>query len=108
LILPELRRLIARRVEWRKMMNDTLEARVTEVGKAIGDGVQGATAATAAAAGQAQKVLDDAGEVAAGVVDAGCRATRSVSRQIEENPFIAVLVGCALGYVAGWWIRGRR
>ena len=100
--------MIARAVEWRKMIDDTLEARVTKVGKAIGERVQSATAATAAAAGQAQEVLDDAGEVAEGVVDAGRRATRSVSRQIEENPLITVLVGCALGYLAGWWIHGRR
>jgi ElaB/YqjD/DUF883 family membrane-anchored ribosome-binding protein len=116
------------------MMNQTsLEARVTKAGEAIGERVQSATAATAAAgqaqkmledaiaaaAGQANKVLGDAGEaaqqawsqaggVAEDVVDAGRRATSSVSRQIGENPLIAVLVGCALGYVAGWWIHGRR
>ena len=125
-------------------MNDTssdnarnLEGRVTKAGEALGDQVQSATAATAAAAGQAQKivqditattsatvsqakkVLSDAGEaaqqawsqaggVAEDVVDAGRRATRSVSRQIGENPLIAVLVGCALGYVAGWWIHRRQ
>ena len=112
-----------------------LEARVTEAGEAIGERVQSATAATAAAAGQAQKivqditattsatvsqaekVLSDAGEaaqqawsqaggVAEDVVDAGRRATRSVSGQIGENPLIAVLVGFALGYVAGLWIHG--
>jgi cell division septum initiation protein DivIVA len=123
-------------------MNDTssdsarnLEARVTKAGEAIGDRVQSATAATAAAAsqaqkvvqditattatavGQAKKVLGDAGEaaqqawsqaggVAEDVVDAGRRATRSVSRQIGEKPLIAVLVGFALGYVAGLWIQG--
>jgi ElaB/YqjD/DUF883 family membrane-anchored ribosome-binding protein len=102
------------------MMNEaSLEARVTKAREAIGERVQNATAATAAAAGQAKKVLDDAGEatqqawsqagaVAEDVVDAGHRATRFVSRQIGENPLIAVLVGCALGYVAGWWIHGRR
>jgi len=112
-----------------------LESRVTAAGEAIGDRVQSATAAAAAAAGQAQrvvqditattatavgqakKVLGDAGEVAqqawsqAGgvaedVVDAGRRATRSVSRQIGEKPLIAVLVGFALGYVAGLWTQG--
>ena len=123
-------------------MNDTssdnlknLESRVTEAGEAIGERVQSATAATAAAAGQAQKivqditattsatvgqakkVLSDAGEaaqqawsqaggVAEDVVDAGRRATKSVSGQIGENPLIAVLVGFALGYVAGLWIHG--
>jgi ElaB/YqjD/DUF883 family membrane-anchored ribosome-binding protein len=121
-----------------KMMNETsLEARVTEAGEAIGERVQSVTAAIAAAAGQAEKLVqdatastlaaagqakkvpDDAGEaaqqawsqaggVAEEVVDAGRRATRSVLRQIGENPMISVLVGCALGYVAGWWIHGRR
>jgi ElaB/YqjD/DUF883 family membrane-anchored ribosome-binding protein len=121
-----------------KMMNETsLEAHVTKAAEAIGGRVQSGTAATAAAAaqaeklaqdatastsaaaGQAKKVRDDAGEaaqqawsqaggVAEDVVDAGRRTTRSVSRQIGENPMISVLVGCALGYVAGWWIHGRR
>jgi hypothetical protein len=112
------------------MMNDTssdngrnLEARVTEAGEALGGRVQSAAAATAAAAGQAaqkivedaaaaaagqaKKVLGDAGGVAKDVVDAGRRATRSVSRQIDERPLIAVLVGFALGYVAALWINGR-
>ena len=97
----------------------SMEARVTKVGEAIGERVQSATAATAAAAGRAKKVLDDAGEaaqqawsqaggVAGDVVDASRRATRSVSPQIGETPLIAVLVACALGYVAGRWIHGRR
>ena len=108
---------------------------VTEAGKTIGDAVQSATAVTAAAAGSAQKIvehataattaavgqaieaLDEAGEaakqawsraagVAEDVVDAGRHATQSVSRQINQNPWIALLVGVALGYVAGWWIYG--
>jgi hypothetical protein len=123
-------------------MNDTssdkvrnLESRVTEAGEAVGRAgaerhgcrrrsdrsgpkkVQDATAVTAAAGGQAKKVLGDAdaaaqqawsqaGGVAEDAVDAGRRATRSVSRQIHENPLLAVLVGFALGYVAGSWIRG--
>jgi ElaB/YqjD/DUF883 family membrane-anchored ribosome-binding protein len=111
-----------------------LEARVTKAGEAIGERVQSATAASAAAAGQAEKLVQDATAAAAGqakkmlgeagetaqqawsqaggvaedVVEAGRRATSSVSRQIGENPLIAVLVGCALGYVAGRWIHGRR
>lgn len=44
--------------------------------------------------------------MAENVVDAGCRTTRSVSRQIHENPLMAVLVGAVLGYVAGWWFHG--
>jgi hypothetical protein len=112
-----------------------LELRVTEAGEAVGERVQSATAvaaaaagqvqkivqdataATTAAAGQARKVLGDAGDAAqqawsqAGgvtedVVDSGRRATQSVSRQIHEHPLLAVLVGVALGYVAGSWIRG--
>ena len=113
----------------------SMEARVTKAGEAIGERVRSATAATAAvaghaekivqdaaaatvaAAGQARTVLGDAGEtarqawsqagaVAEEVVDASCRATRSVSRQIHENPLMAILVGAVLGYVAGWWIHG--
>jgi ElaB/YqjD/DUF883 family membrane-anchored ribosome-binding protein len=111
------------------------EACVTKAGEAIGERVQSATAATAAAAGHAQKIvqdataatiaaasqakkrLGDAGEiaqqawsqastVAGDVVDGGRRAARSVSRQIHENPLMSVLVGVALGYVAGWWLHG--
>jgi hypothetical protein len=121
------------------MMNDTssddvrnLEERVTEAGEALGERMQSATAATAAAVGQVQKIVQDAaaatagqakkalsnageaaqqawsqaGGVAEDVVDAGRRATRSVSRQIGKKPLIAVLVGFALGYVAGLWIQG--
>jgi ElaB/YqjD/DUF883 family membrane-anchored ribosome-binding protein len=114
----------------------SIAARVTEAEEAIGERVKSATAATAvvvghaqevvagaiaataAAASHANKVLGDAGdtaqqawsqadEVAEDVVDAGRRATKSVSRQIGEHPMISVLVGCALGYIAGWWIHGR-
>lgn len=110
----------------RKVVNNTFkddvrsfEARVTKAGEAIGERVHGATAAGAAAAGWSKGVLDDAGEgaqqawsqaggVAEDVVDAGRRATTSASRQIADNPFTAVLIGCALGYIAGWWIHGRR
>jgi hypothetical protein len=87
-----------------------LEARVTEAREELGERaqvaaaaaatlagqaqkiVQDAATATAAAAGQARKVMSDAGGVAEDVVDAGRRATRSVSGQIGENPLIAVLV----------------
>ena len=91
---------------------------MTKAAEAIGERVHSAVAATAAAVGQAKTALADAGEAAqqawsqAGevtedVVDAGRRATRSVSRQIGENPMMSVLIGCALGYIAGWWIHGR-
>jgi hypothetical protein len=118
------------------MMKDTtsnnaisMEARVTKVGEAISEGVQSATAATAAvarhaqkivsdataattaAASQATKVLDDASETtqrawaqagatAKDVLDAGRCATSSVSRQ----PLLAVVAGFAPGYLAAVWI----
>jgi hypothetical protein len=112
----------------------SMEARVTQAGEAIGEHVKSATAATAAAAGQAQKVVEDAaaatvaaasqtrkvlgdaGEAAqrawslAGgavedVVEAGRRATKSVSQRIKERPLVVALVGFALGYLARLWIR---
>ncbi len=114
----------------------SMEARVTKAGEAIGERVKSAaaaigavagraeevvgsaTTATAAAASHAKKVLGHAGEtaqqawsqagqVAEDVVDAGRRASRSASRQIGEHPMISVLVGCALGYIAGWWVHRR-
>jgi len=96
----------------------SMEEHVKKAGEAISERVKSATAATAAVAGKAQNIFDDAaetaqqawsqaGEVAEEVVDAGRRATGSVSRQIGENPMISVLVGCALGYIVGWWIHGR-
>ena len=124
----------------KRVMSDTssndatsMEARVTKTGEAIVERVQSATAATAAAAGQAQKmvqdataataaaasqarkVLGDAGEaaqqawsqaggVAEDVVDAGRRATISVSQQIQERPMMVALIGFALGYLASLWI----
>jgi hypothetical protein len=73
--------------------------------------VEDATTATAAAAGEAKSVLGEAaqqawsqaGGVAEDVVDAGRRATKSVSRQIER-PLMVALVGFALGYLASLWI----
>ena len=113
----------------------SIEARVTKAGEAIGERGRSATAATAAVSGHAQEVVQDAtaaataaadraktmlggagvvaqqtwsqaGAVAEDFVDAGCRATRSVSRQIHERPLMAILVGAVLGYIAGWWIHG--
>ena len=113
----------------------SMEVGVTKAGEAIGERVQSVTAATAAAAGQVQKIVQDAtaataaaasqakkvvgdageaaqqawshaGGVAEDVVDAGRRATESVSRQIHERPLMAVLVGFALGYLASLWIHG--
>ena len=112
----------------------SMEARVTHAGEAIGEHVKSATAATADAAGHAQKIVEDAaaatvaaarratkvlgdagdaaqqawsqaGGVAEDVVDAGRRATKSVSQQIKERPLVVALVGFALGYLASLWIR---
>lgn len=112
----------------------SMEARVTKVGAAISEGVESATAATAAVAGHAQKIvsdataattaaanqavklLGDAGETAQrawsqasataeDVVDTGRRATSSVSRQIHRQPLMAVMAGFALGYLAAVWSR---
>jgi cell division septum initiation protein DivIVA len=111
----------------------SMEARVTQAGEAIGEHVKSATAATAAAAGEAQKIVEDAaaatvaaagqakkvlgdageaaqqawsqaGEVAEDVVDTDRRATKSVSQQIKERPLVMALVGFALGYLASLWI----
>ena len=112
----------------------SMEARVTQAGEAIGEHVKSATAATAAAAGHAQKIVEDAVAatvaaanhckksarrrgrggtaslvasgrgVAEDVVDAGRRATKSVSQQIRERPLVVAQVGFALGYLASLWI----
>jgi hypothetical protein len=111
-----------------------LNSGVTRTGKAIGERVQSAAAATASAAGQAQRMVQDAAEataagvgqakkvlgeagdaatqalshaseVAEDVFDAGLRASRTVSRQMHENPLIAVLVGIAFGCIASLWFR---
>jgi hypothetical protein len=113
-----------------------LEARVTEAGEALGERVKSASAAAAAAAGHAQKIVEDAaavtvavpgqarkvlgdaaeaaqqawpeaGGVAEDVVNVGRRATKSVSQQIKERPLLMALVGFALGCVAGLSIQGR-
>jgi len=87
-----------------------LHTRLTETGNGIAEGVQTATAAAGIAAGQAgdvaQQAWSQAGEVAEDAVDAGRRATRSVSRQINETPLVAVLVGIAFACIAGLWLRG--
>ena len=107
------------------MKETSLEARVTKAGEAIGERVQSGTAATAAAAGQAQKlvqdatastlaaagqakkVLDDAGEAAqqalsqAGADGGGrCRCGAwfdqlHFAADRSRTRLIAVLVGCA-------------
>ena len=87
-----------------------LHSRVTENGKAIGERVDSATAATAIAAGDvgdlAQQAWSQAGDVAEDALDAGRRATRSVATQIHESPLIAGLVGIAFVCIGALWLRG--
>jgi hypothetical protein len=87
-----------------------LHSRAAETGNAIGERVQNATTAAGIAAGRAgdgaQEAWSQAGEVAEDALDVGRRATRSVSRQIHENPLIALLVGIAVAFTAGLWLRG--
>ena len=107
---------------------------MTQAGEAVGEHAKSATAASAAAAGHAQNVVEDAaaatvaaasqarevladageaaqqawsqaGGVAGDVVEVGLRATKSVSQQIKERPLVVALVGFALGYLASLWIR---
>ena len=54
----------------------------------------------------AQQALSQAGGVVEDVVEAGRRATKSVSQQIQERPLMVALIGFALGYVASLWIQG--
>lgn len=54
----------------------------------------------------AQQACSQAGEGVVDVVNPERRAHRPVSHQIHENPVMAILIGCVLGYVAGWWIHG--
>jgi hypothetical protein len=91
-------------------MNDILSENVTDLhsranagAKAIGERMHSATAATGDPARQA---WSQAGDAAEDFVEAGHRATRSVSRQIHENPLISVLVGIAFAGIASLWFRG--
>jgi len=99
------------------IMNDVLSenvrdlhSRITEAGNGIAERVQTATTAAGIAAGQAGDVAEQAwsqaGDMAEDAVDAGRRATRSVSRQIHDTPLVAVLVGIAFACIAGLWLRG--
>ena len=84
-----------------------LELEMTEVGTATGGRAQGDPSATPAAAVRAGKTVR-AGAAADSVLDAGGRATRSVSRQIRGKPLMTLLVGFALGYAASLWDSHRR
>ena len=55
----------------------SMEARVTQAGEAIGEHVKSATAATAAAAGQAQKIVEDAAAATVAAASQTRKATRA-------------------------------
>jgi hypothetical protein len=84
-----------------------LRSRVIETENGIAERVHAATGIAAGQAGDvARQAWSQAGDVAEDAVDAGRRATRSLSRQIHENPLIAILAGVALACIAGFWLRG--
>jgi ElaB/YqjD/DUF883 family membrane-anchored ribosome-binding protein len=85
--------------------------------------VSSATSAASAATGQVERALGEAGEAvqrgagqawsqASGVADdvlaAGRHAAQTASRQVNEQPFMVVIAGFALGYVAAFLLHGRR
>jgi ElaB/YqjD/DUF883 family membrane-anchored ribosome-binding protein len=69
------------------------------------EGVSSAASVPAAAAGQAEKTLGEAGEA---VLSAGRDAAQAASRHVEEQPLLAVIVGFALGYIAALLVHGHR
>jgi hypothetical protein len=42
------------------------------------------------------------------VLAAGRRAAQAASRQVNEQPLMALIVGFALGYIAAFLLHGRR
>jgi hypothetical protein len=87
------------------------------------EGVSNATPTPPAATGQAEKALNEAGEAvqqavrqawsqANGVADdmltAARHATQAASRQDNEQPLMAVIVGLTLGYIAALLAHRRR
>ena len=87
------------------------------------EGVSNATATPPAATGQAEKALNEAGEavqqaarqawsqvngVADDMLTAARHATQAASRQVNEQPLMAVIVGVTLGYIAALLVHGRR
>jgi ElaB/YqjD/DUF883 family membrane-anchored ribosome-binding protein len=86
-------------------------------------GVSSAASVPAAAAGQAEETLGEAGEavqqaarqawsqagdVADNMLSAGRDAAQAASRHVEEQPLLAVIVGFVLGYIAALLVHGRR
>ena len=95
-------------------MNDRKEppkevSSITSAAKAATDQVERALGeagdAVQRAAGQA---WSQAGDVADDVLAAGRRAAQAGSKQINEQPLLAVIGGFALGYIAAFLLHGRR
>jgi ElaB/YqjD/DUF883 family membrane-anchored ribosome-binding protein len=87
------------------------------------EGVSSAPSVPAAATGQTEKTLGEAGEavqqaarqawsqagdVADNMLSAGRDAAQAASRQVEEQPLLAMIMGFALGYIAALLVHGRR
>ena len=87
------------------------------------EGVSSAASVPAAAAGQAEKTLGEAGEAvqqaarqawsqagdaADNMLSAGRDAAQAASRHVEEQPLLVVIVGFVLGYIAALLVHGRR
>jgi ElaB/YqjD/DUF883 family membrane-anchored ribosome-binding protein len=105
------------------MENKSVHSGVTQAGEAVGEAVRNATSATAAATAQAERAVGEAGEavqqtarqalsqasdVADDMLAAGRHAVQATTRQVDEQPLMAVIAGFALGYIASWLIHGRR
>ena len=105
------------------MEDESFQSGVTQAGEAVGEGVRNATSATAVATAQAERAVGEAGEAvqqtarqalsqASDVTDdmlaAGRHAVQVATRQVDEQPLMAVIAGFALGYIASWLIHGRR
>ena len=105
------------------MEDKSVHSGVAQAGEAVGEGVRNATSGTAAATAQAEKAVGEAGEavqqtarqalsqvsdVADDMLAAGRHAVQAATRQVDEQPLMAVIAGFALGYIASWLIHGRR
>jgi ElaB/YqjD/DUF883 family membrane-anchored ribosome-binding protein len=69
--------------------------------RALGEAGEAVEQATEQAWSQATGVADD-------VLAAGRHAAQAASRQVNEQPLMALIVGFALGYIAAFLLHGRR
>ena len=56
----------------------------------------------------ARQALSQASDVTDDMLAAGRHAVQVATRQVDEQPLMAVIAGFALGYIASWLIHGRR